>query len=449
LADQSQATPVPAPGPAPPPGADPGPGAAGPRAPTRRRRIALLAVLGLAALAAAGYWGRDWYRARREWRDADDALRRRDLVTAADHLDRYVALRPDDPASWFLAARTARRLGRFVEADRHLTRCEKAGGVTDATRLERDLAAVQQGELGEIDTRLRATIDPDHPDARFVLEALARGYLAADRWADARQACELWRALEPDHPWPWLWSGWISERLGQPEQAGDLYRRALDLVPDDRDARLAYARVLARRRQPVAAAEHYEHVLARSPDDAEALLGLAGCRIDEGRAREVVPLIDRVLDRDRASFAGLYLRGRVAMEERDPAQAEGWLRRAVRSQPDDAEALHLLVLSLRAQRKDAEADQLGARLEGLRQDLRRLAELMRAITPQLDDAAPCHEAGVIALRVGRTKEGVNLLREALRRKGDHRATHAALAGYYRGAGRADLAAFHQRLAESP
>lgn len=406
-------------------------------------------VLGLVALASVGWWGWDWYRVRREWREAEDAIQRREFAVAASHMDRYRELRPDDPAGWFLSARTARRRGHFADATRYLETCEKLGGVTDSTRLERDLLRVQQGELGAIDVHLRATVGPDHPEVLLVLEALARGYLTAERWADARQACELWRALEPDHPWPWLWAGRISERMVQIEQAGEFYRRALELDPEDRDTRVALARVLVWQRQPVAAVEHYEWVLARTPDDAEALLGLARCRIEQGRANEAVPLLERVLNHEPDSIAAQYLRGKAAMELRDASGAEGWLRRAFRTDPNDAEILHLLVLCLRAQGKNAEADTLGSQLENLQRDLRRLAELRRLITPKLADSEPCHEAGVIALRLGRTKEGINLLHEALRRKGDHRPTHAALAEFYRKAGQPGLADYHQKLAGTP
>ncbi len=431
------------------PGGESTPDPVPPSARRRRRVLSVLAVLGLTAIAASGYWGWDRYRTRRAWSQAEDALRRRDLPAASAHLDRYIASRPEDPEGWFRAARTARRRGQFAEATRYLSECEKLGGATDATRLERDLLVVQQGGLGEIDARLRATVGPDHPDVLFVLEALARGYLLTERWADARQACELWRALQPDHPWPWLWSGWVSERLVQTDQAADFYRRALDLVPEDRDARIAYARMLVRQRLPGAAAPYYEAVLAQAPDDGEALVGLARCRLDEGRADQAVPLLDRAEARDPASVAVVYLRGKAALQRGDPVAAEGRLRLVVRAEPSDGEALHVLVLCLRAQRKDAEADELARRLEALQQDLRRFGDLLRLITPQLADAGPCHEAGVIALRVGRAKEGVNLLREALRRKGDHRPTHAALADHYRKAGNTSLADFHHRLAGAP
>jgi tetratricopeptide (TPR) repeat protein len=407
----------------------------------------LLAVL--VAVAVAGYWGWDRHRARSEWREAESAASRRQFAAAAAHLERFVALRPDDPAGWLQSARTARRRGRFAEAVNFLDRCEKLGGATDATRLERALLAVQQGELGEIDVHLRATVGPDHPDVLLVLEALARGYMAAERWADARQACEMWRALQPDHPWPWLWEGWIAERTDQARHAAECYRRALELDPDDRDARVAVGRTLIQQRQPGPAAEHFEWVLARAPDDVGALLGLARCRIEEGRSAEAEPLIDRALERDPTSLVALHLRGKAAMARRDPAGAERWLRLVVEGEPGDSEPLHLLVLCLRAQGKDAEADPLARRLETLERDLRRLAELRQVIGPRLADPGPCHEAGVIALRVGRTKEGLNLLREALRRQGDHRPTHAALAEFYRNAGDPALAEFHQALAKAP
>lgn len=405
-------------------------------------------LLGAAALAA-GYWWHGRSQARRAWADAEGALARRDLPAAAAHLDRYLDRRPADPAGWFLAARTARRRGQFADAKRYLAGCEDHGGRKDAVRIERDLLLVQQGVVGEADVRLRDTIGPDHPDARFVLEAMARGYVIAERWADARQACEFWRAVEPDAPGGWLWGGWVCERMAQFEQAAEFYRRALELAPEDRDVRVAFARICLRQRDPGAAAPHYEWALSRDPDDAEALLGLAQCRLEGGRAAEAVPLVERVLARDPASAPAGALRGRAGMEAGDPAAAEPYLRRAVGAEPSDAEGLHLLVQCLRAQRKDEEADRLARRLEALRQDLRRLTELTRRIGPELTDPGPCHEAGVIALRIGRTKQGLTLLEEALRRRPDHRPTHLALAAHYRQAGRLDLAEVHQSLAGKP
>ena len=420
-----------------------------PPRPPRRRLLYLLLLPPLVGVALAAGWGWEWHRARQEWQQIQDALHRHDLPGAASSLGRYLQHRPGDAAAWFLAARTARRLERFHEAERDLERCQELGGVTDSTRLEWDLLRVQQGDLGEIDVRLRMTIGPDHPDAPIVLEALARGYLRAERLSDALQACGLWLEREPEHPRPWLWRGRILERVGHWEKALEAYRRALDLAPDDREARLALGRVLLGQRQPGGAAEQYQYLLDRSPDDAEALLGLAGCRIEQGKAAAAVPLLDRVPAASPSSPAGMFLRGKAAFELDDRAGAEGWLRQAVRSAPDDAEALYLLVQCLRAQGKEAEAGPLAGRLEELRKDLRRLDELTRVVARQPDDVGPRHEAGVLALKVGRPEEGVRWLQGALRVKGDHRPVHAALADYYLQHNDPARAEAHRRQAETP
>ncbi len=413
----------------------------------RLRRRALL-VLALAALAGAGAWLWRDLRVRGEWRQAEAALERLDLAAAAGHLDRHLERRPDDAAGWFLAARTARRLGRYPEAEKYLTRCQQVGGVTEATRLEWDLLRVQQGEVGGTDTRLRLTIPPDHPDAPLVLEALARGYLASGRLSEVVEACDLWASRQPGHPWPWLWRGAVFERLNNYHQALADYRHALENAPEDREVRLALGGLLARGHEPAAAAEQYEHLLRRSPDDGEALLGLAGCRIEQGRPEDGVPLVERVLAADAPPARALFLRGKAALDRREAAGAVGWLRRAVEAAPDDPEALHLLTLALRADGKHEEADRLTPRLESLRRDVARLNELVREAARAPDEARPRHEAGVLALHIGRTDEGVRWLHAALRARGDHRPTHAALAEHYARLGdpRADL---HRRLAEAP
>ena len=70
------------------------------------------------------------------------------------------------------------------------------------------------------------------------------------------------------------------------------------------------------------------------------------------------------------------------MEAGDPAGAERWLRPAVAAEPADAEALHLLVLALRAHGRTRRRTELAGRLEALQQDLRRLTELMRPDRPR-------------------------------------------------------------------
>jgi Tfp pilus assembly protein PilF len=418
------------------------------RKPRWRVRLAL-AALALAALGPLTYRQAQEYRARAARAAGEAAATARDFGTAAEAFERAAALRPDDSDGWFRAARAARRAGRFPDAKRLLAEAATRGHPTEPVELERELLLVQQGIIGTADARLRATVGPRHPDAALVLEALARGYVIAERWADARQACEMWRGTDPTHPWPWHWEGLIAERMIQPELAAVAHARALELDPSDPAVRLAVARVALDRRSAADALPHIEWVLARTPDDAAALLLRAQHRVETGRAAEAVPALDALLARDPNGVPARVLRARAALELNDPATAEAHLRAAVRAAPGDGDALALLLRAVRAQNKGAEAADLAVKLAALEADLRRLTDLMRQIGTKTADGGPCHEAGVLALKVGRERQGLNYLADALRRPGDHRATHGVLAEYFRSRGKFELAEFHKNQMEGP
>jgi tetratricopeptide (TPR) repeat protein len=415
----------------------------------RRGHWVVLLFFLLAVLIATGFWFWQARPSRQEWQQVEAAFQRHDLATAAVHLDRYLKHRPHDADAWLLAGRTARRLDRFIKAEEYLIRCQELAGITDATRLEWDLLRIQQGDLGDVHSRLRMTITPDHPDAPLVLEALARGYIATDRLRDALDACDLWVDRQPNHPGPWFWRGTILERLGHNSQAMPDYQRAMELAPQDREVRLAVARQFDMFRQPNSAAEQYEYLLARDPDDVEALLGMAECWIERGRPADAVPLLNQVMARNPIPAAGYFLRGRVALELNDAPAAEQWLTRAVDESPDNAEAWHHLILSLRAQGKSVEADRLAPRLEAIRQDLQRLSEMIASVALHPDEVGPRHEAGVVALRLGRYDEGVRWLQSALRARGDHRSTHAALAEHFESRGDPRAQAHRRAAGQTP
>jgi Tfp pilus assembly protein PilF len=278
----------------------------------------------------------------------------------------------------------------------------------------------------------------------LVLEALARGYLKSEQLKDALEACELWIARQPDHPWPWLWRGNIYERIGNADGALADYRRAVANGPEDCDARLALGNALIVHRLPSEAAEHFEHVLARRPGDAAALLGLASCRIDQNRIDDAEHLLARV---DPTSPRVHLLHGRAAYQRGDYERAERSLRQTVATAPDDANALYLLVQCLQAHQRTDEAAQLAEKLETLRADLRRLHGSIRAAARRPDDIQPRLEGGLIALKVGRNAEGLRLLVSTLSLEGDHRPVHAALARYYEGQGDVTRAAEHRLMAE--
>lgn len=436
---------VPAAGPVPAAGAAPPPRR---RLSSLRRHplLTLAAFVSLALLGAAAAWGWNAWAAGRSLRAAMAALERRDFAAARAHLADGLRRRPDDPALHLLAARAARRAGLYAEAGEHLDRCQRLVGVTDETRLEWDLLRVQQGELGAAERRLRSTITPEHPQAREVLEALAQGYLKAERLGDALEALALWLGRWPDDPQALAWRGWVAEHLGNPREAAADYRRALESDAEHFEARLGLARVLLRGHQAQEAGEHFGRLRQSRPDEPDVLLGLAGCRAELDDRDGAVRLLDELLAQHPHHSRALTERGKLALEAGQAEQAEGWLREAVARAPDDREALYRLAQCLRRQGKGPEADRLDRELTELTKDLRRLEEIIRAVFKKPGDADLRCEAGRIALRRGREAEGLRWLDGALRLDPRHRATHEALAEHFERKGEAEEAARHRRAA---
>src|SRR5438309_912891 len=95
--------------------------------PLRSRRRLLIAGLWLVALALAGLLAGRHLRARHHLRLAELALERRDHAAAREHLEKHLRVRPEHARARFLAARTARHLGRADEAAEHLSACRRLG----------------------------------------------------------------------------------------------------------------------------------------------------------------------------------------------------------------------------------------------------------------------------------------------------------------------------------
>jgi Flp pilus assembly protein TadD len=416
----------------------------------RRPRAAALGVILLAVLAAAGWWAGRQLWAEHHLRAARAALERRDFSAADAHLEAFLAVRPDDGPAHLLAARCARRAGRYEDAELHLRRCRGPGGLASQATLEGVLLRVQQGRLGEDEAYLKRTITPDHPDAPLVLEALALGYAKTGRLATLLECTDLWLQVRPEDSQALYWRGYAWERFHNDDAARDSYARAVAADPLNDEARLALGRLLLwRLGRPQEALAQWEEVRRRRPEDPAVLLELARGYYAAGRGEDAVRAVDAVLAREPRMPEALGERGKLTLELGQPGQAEGLLREAAALRPDDREALYNLVRCLEQLGKEDEARTQAARLRKLEADLTRLDELIAAVGRSPDDAGLRCEAGQICLRHGRDRDGLHWLRGALEADPAHRPTHAALADYHERHGRPDLAAAHRRRAEAP
>jgi tetratricopeptide (TPR) repeat protein len=381
----------------------------------RRPGRALLgaATLALFATAVILFWphGRAFYHAHAAQRAAE----RWDFDEARSHLAVCLRTWPDSPAMHFQAARVARRAGQLQEAQEHLSRTQALEGPSLRTEREWALLRVERGEVSAVEDYLKSTVGPEDPDAPLVLEALARGYLMNDRLTDVLEATGRWLEIRPGNTHALFWRGLAWDRLGNGTEALAAYREAVEADSNNDEARLHLAEMLlTQTRNPEEALGHFEQVRGRRPADVNAAFGVARCQVVLGHNEAAKTQLDALLA-DHPHFGRASAeRGRLALDSGDAEGAEKWLRRAFVLTPDDRAALYNLIRALRELNKTDEANQFEPQLKQLDADLRRLREIITAVTKDPRDLALRTEAAKICLRHGRKDEGRRWLATVLR-----------------------------------
>ncbi|HLJ97268.1 MAG TPA: tetratricopeptide repeat protein [Gemmataceae bacterium] len=401
--------------------------------------IALLAVIGT-GVTIAGWQGWAWYH----YRAALRALERRDLSLAQAQLNSCLKVWPTSAEVHLLAARTARRIGAYDDAELHLKECQLLGWPIEELSLERDLALAQRGDLAEVEEKLVRFAEHDHPDRFLILEALAQGYIKTYRLSQALHCLELWLKRRPNDVQALVWRAEVEQLRSSTSEALADYRRVVALEPERDQARLRLAELLATEHQPAEAVSHFEHLRQRQPTNPGVLLGLARCRHLLGESTEAARLLDTLLERSPDDATALGERGRLFLEIGQFGEAERWLRRAADRAPYDRDIVYPLYLCLQQSGKSEAAEAYRIKLQEIDAQLSRLRELTRQIVQMPHDPALRHEAGMIFLTSGQAKEGLRWLYSALQEDPRYEPAHRLLADYYDRVGNQGLAGWHRR-----
>jgi tetratricopeptide (TPR) repeat protein len=385
--------------------------------------LAWLSALLVLAAGLGGFSTLHHLRAWRHARAAQQALERRDLAGAYEHLQQCLDDWPNSASNHFLAARTARRLGRYDEAEVHLKRCQQLGWDPKAIQLERYLTSAQRGDFGGgMEGALLDGIHDDPGDSVVILEALCRGYMTRPERARRLMRClDEWLEQDPDAVQALLWRGQLRFIWGDRAGGQTDYKRVLELEPDNEEANLLLGQELTRSLAPAKAAEHFERVLARQPDNPTALLGLARCRNDLHHPDQAIPLLEALLRQQPRNAAALTERGRAALALGQLDRAEAWLRQAVQLSPDDRVANTVLAECLQGLEPQwgtslalttpwvlgyrvlyqLERMAYEARVERMQRDEARMRTLLTQFTKgRTNDPKIYYELGSIYLRLG-------------------------------------------------
>jgi Flp pilus assembly protein TadD len=375
------------------------------------------------------------------------ALEREDPAEALRQFSSCLETWPEDAESHFLAAQAARRAGDLSTARLQLNESSRFGWPHAAVEVEEALLRAASGDLAWGVHILLQAAHENHPDSPEIFAILVPALLAEFRLVDADWLAAKWVELRPQLAKAWSCHADILERLGRKEQAVTALRQLVKLTPEDKQARLNLARLLIElRRDEAEAAQHLEWLMSVDPKNPAVAVQLAACREVQGRPDDAITILDRSLVEHPTHAPTLHLRGRFEMNRGRPEVAREFLRRAVASDPSDRELLYSYFLCIQRVGTPTEIRAAEEQWKKCDTDLKRVAELGRAIATTPDDPNLRREIGELFLRNHRDADGLRWLDSALQIDPNHAPTHRVLADYYARTGRADLAAQHRNAA---
>lgn len=365
-------------------------------------------------------------------RAARNALADEDFGEARRHVELALELHNRRASTNLLAARIERAAGDYSKTEQYLIRCKELDGITESLQMQWLLLRCERGEVDELASAMLDAVAQHHPASAEILESMARVYMTQTRYLEALGILDKWIALAPDSPRALDWRGWVNNQLDHRGQAIDDYQRTLQLRPRRANVRLRLAELLIDSSRHIEALPHLEQLRSEQYPDPDVLVGLAACRVVQGRTDEARQLLDEVLTANPNHFAALRQRGNLEREAGQYVESESWLRKALEQKPLDPLARYSLHLTLLAQPdRQAEAEQERLRWERDRQVTLRLTRLIRTeLLAHPNDPDLAAEAGELLLKVGEDRRGLYWLNKALSIAPNHVASHRALCAYY-------------------
>jgi tetratricopeptide (TPR) repeat protein len=336
------------------------------------RRWTLVIVLSLVVMAAgtaAARWA--WRRfpaqdpSRLEqlyqaWSEFDSG--RYDAATAL--LDRRQSEVAPTPLDWMLRARIAEAQGRPAEALDWLDKIPDDDAIGARAQLKAGQVERARGHASAAEAHYRRALKLDPAQIQAHRE-LAYLYAVQRRKAECDAEFRALARLMPlDHILAFAWCQNFC-RIWDPNEARTTLSQFVAEDPSDRLSRLALA---------------YSFQLINQPDDAEKVLLPLPASDPDARALRARLALDRG-DVEAAEELARHgpeghaeldvIRGEFALHRADPRRAAAYFRSALRSDPDDRDALHGLGLALNAlgDRKADEYLDLASRHDRLRRTI--------------------------------------------------------------------------------
>ncbi len=340
------------------------------------------------------------------------------------------------PDLLFLRGRAARRAGHFDEAMSYLQKAESAGWDREQIAFQRQLAVMQSGRINVGDDSFDRLMRRDSSDAAAyeIYEALAKGYLASYRFADAIHCLDFWTGWCPNATDPRVWRAGIYEQTDRWEDANEEYRQVLKIDPAHADARLALSRnLLMEQNRPADAYAEFQTCLMHSPGDFNAMLGCASCERQLGEPaaaeKKLRELLGRSLTQQERANVQTEL-GLLLIDRGELTEAAQVLEEVTQADPLNGSAFYSLGTVWSGLGQKERAVECFDRSKALTEQFGRLTAITTELANNPEQPDLRWEAGRILMDQGMHVEGARWMATALIYDPNHRATHLALAEYY-------------------
>lgn len=393
-----------------------------------RRRALVLALLLLLGAVASGPWLWAWHQLRQGRFELEHSHPEK----ARRHLNACLRFWPHHVTAHVLAARAARRLEDYQEAEKHLRQAQqqkRRPSEEVVLELEWALHRAAVGDLKHTESYLLPLTREDSEKALLACESLVQGYQRNYRIPQALFLLDLWLKRRPNDVRPLLLRGRLRMQVSSWQRAVPDYQRVLDLQPECEEAQRGLASCLTETTRWDKAVFYWEELYRRHPADLEVRANLARCWGHLGKEQQAQQMLRAVLQEHPDHLLALRSLGKILLQEQQPAEAETWFRRAVHAAPGDSRSHWLLYRTLQQQGKTTEAERQLDDVEQLERRWQRFNKIThQELLARPHDAVLQAELGVLLLALGYEEAGRNWLLVALQENPNCAPARAALEG---------------------
>lgn len=200
---------------------------------------------------------------------------------------------------------------------------------------------INEGEVDGALEEIRRSLSSE-PDDASLNYLLAYALLQKEDFEGAQAAVDKCLAIDPDFEGANQIRGKLLEAAGKSDEALEAYKKEAETAPSEqvrKDAMIAEALILLKKKQLDEAAPVLEEVVALDPEDVAALQELANCYVQMGEKEKAEEAMAKISSLGASSDPSmLYNLGAKAFNDKDFAKAAEYFEKTIAANDKFAEA---------------------------------------------------------------------------------------------------------------